>query len=90
MQGLVHRVDLVKVADLPKISAASGAGWNPQLLLRFGEHCLKWMQGAAAAHAGEQVRFSYDGMSRAVRYEVVEGGDLPSRVDEVCLSSKPS
>jgi hypothetical protein len=84
VQGVVQKIDVVGVADLPRISASSGAGWNPQLALRFGDHCLKWMQGVAAANDRQQVCFSYDGASRAVRYEVVSEGDLPIRLDKVC------
>ncbi|GAB4819664.1 hypothetical protein N2152v2_006710 [Parachlorella kessleri] len=72
-QGLVHKIDLVKVADLPRISAASGAAWDPQLALRFGEHCLKWMRSVAAAHAEQHVRFTYDSSNRVVRYELLAG-----------------
>ena len=76
----MSHVDLVPVAELPRISAASGAGWDPQRPLAFGAACLQWMQRAAAARPGQQLRFAYDGGSRAVRWETLPEGDLPSRL----------
>lgn len=51
----MQRLDLVRVADLPSISAAHGAPWSPQQALAFGAACLRWMQGVAAAHPEQQV-----------------------------------
>ena len=48
VQGVVHRMDLVPTADLPRISAQAGAAWSAGQALLFGAAALTWMRAEAA------------------------------------------
>lgn len=93
LQGVIHRVDLVKTADLCRISASTGAAFNPTQALQFGVQALQRMREVAdrrRAEAAQQqpqaqcgqphLRFSYEGATRRLWCEEVPEGALPKRV----------
>ncbi|KAI3430830.1 hypothetical protein D9Q98_009241 [Chlorella vulgaris] len=77
-EGMVHRVDLVSTADLPRISAAHAEAWSPNLALGCGVALLDWMREQAESQPGQHLRFTYDGSSSSSssssRYMAAGGG----------------
>jgi hypothetical protein len=85
----VQRLDVVRTAELPRISAAHGAPWSPARVLHCGAAALSWMRQAAERSPGQHLRFEYEGGPRGprggataglVRCAVVPGGQLPNRI----------
>lgn len=84
-EGRIHRIDLARTADLPRISAQAGAAFYPNQALQFGVAALQWMREVASQQPGQHLRFSYDGTSRRLSWQLVPGGDLPARLRR-CLA----
>jgi len=80
MQGIVHAIHRVKVADLEHISRREGHNFAPSYALAFGETALRWMLQIARQWAGRHVRFTYCPESSTIAATVLPDGDLPSRV----------
>jgi hypothetical protein len=79
--GVLRRVHMVPVQQLPELSARAGQPWDANLLLRFGDECLAWMgERAAAAGEGAQLRFEHDPAKKAVVCGRVEGGKMAERL----------
>ena len=47
LQGVLRRVDKVKVSDLQRLSAQMGGPWNPTSYLHFLDTVLAWMKDCA-------------------------------------------
>jgi hypothetical protein len=60
-KGVLRRVHLVPVQQLPDLSARAGQPWDANALLRFGDECLAWMaRRAEVAGEGASLRFTHD------------------------------
>ena len=47
VQGILRRVDKVKVSDLQRLSSQMGCPWNPTSYLHFLDAVLAWMKDCA-------------------------------------------
>jgi hypothetical protein len=85
-KGVLRRVHLVEVTQLPELSARAGQPWDANALLRFGDECLAWMAAAAAragAAGGGALRFTHDPARGAVvAAPAPGGGGMAARVRE--------
>lgn len=77
------QVERHPVARLPAIAREAGAPFDAYRLLRFADSALTWMAGVASSRPGEHWRFEHVPARGCIEAHVVEGGDLPARVDAV-------
>lgn len=76
--------------ELPIRSLHAGEAWSPHELLAFTADCLAWMRSVCGDHSGpQQVRFTFEPLVGAIRWQAVAGGGaLPGRVSAVLSAGK--
>lgn len=79
--GVVSALHAVRTAELPRISTHNGEQWSPQQMLAFADDVLAWLHAAARRQAGSHMRFVYDPANALISSAVLEGGDLPARME---------
>jgi len=79
-QGILRRVDRVRVSDLQRLSSQMGCPWDPNSYLHFLDDVLAWMRACAGEHSEQHLHFEYSGANGRIQFSVADSSTLGDRM----------